>query len=79
MAQMQLPIFPTGVTHITPMLVFSKQDGQVTYFNGSMPVFVHDEQDVASFHMITAQFCTNGNAKQMDIVRAFGVTKISVK
>jgi transposase len=29
--------------------------------------------------MITAQFCVNGNAKQMDIVRAFGVTKISVK
>lgn len=79
MAQMQLPIFPDGVTHITAMLVFSKQDGRVTYFNGSMPVFVHDEQDIASFRMITAQFCVNGNAKQADIVRAFGVTKISLK
>ena len=29
--------------------------------------------------MITAQFCVNGNAKQADIVRAFGVTKISLK
>jgi hypothetical protein len=29
--------------------------------------------------MITAQFYTNGYVKQMDIVRAFGVTPISVK
>ena len=61
------------------MLAFSKQDGRVTYFNGSMPVFVHEEDDQASFQMITAQFCVNGNAKQADIVRAFGVTKISLK
>ena len=79
MPQIQLPIFPEGVTHITPLLAFSKQDGRVIYFNGSMPVFVHDEEDVASFRMISAQFCVNGNAKQADIVRAFGVTKISLK
>jgi len=79
MPQIQLPIFPAGVTPITPVLAFSKQDGRVTYFNGSMPVFVHDEEDLASFHMITAQFCVNGNARQADIVRAFGVTKISLK
>jgi len=79
MPQMQLPIFPVGVTHITASLAFRKQDGRVTYFNGSMPVFVHDEEDHASFQMITAQFCVNGNAKQMDIVRAFGVSKISLK
>ena len=79
MPQIQLPIFPEGVTHITPLLAFSKQDGRVTYFNGSMPVFVHEEEDVDSFRMITAQFCVNGNAKQADIVRAFGVTKISLK
>jgi transposase len=79
MPQIQLPIFPVGVTHITPVLGFSKQDGRVTYFNGSMPVFVHEEEDVASFRMITAQFCVSGNAKQADIVRAFGVSKISLK
>ncbi len=79
MPQVQFPFFPEGVTHITALLAFSKQDGRVTYFNGSMPVFVHEEEDRASFQMITAQFCVNGNAKQADIVRAFGVTKISVK
>jgi hypothetical protein len=51
----------------------------VTTVNGTMPVFIHDESDEATFRMITAQFCVNGNAKQMDIVRAFGVTAISVK
>ncbi len=79
MPQLQLPFFPEGVTHITDELAFMKQDGKVTYLNGHMPVFVHDEDDIQTFRMITAQFCVNGNAKQMDIVRAFGVTAISVK
>ena len=61
MPQIQLPLFPPGVTPITQVLAFSKEDGRVTYFNGSMPVFVHDEDDLASFRMITAQFCVNGN------------------
>jgi hypothetical protein len=38
MPQLQLPIFPDGVTHITSQLAFMKKDGQVTYFNGHMPV-----------------------------------------
>ena len=79
MPQVQFPFFPQGVTHITALLAFSKQEGRVTYFNGSMPVFVHEEGDLASFRMITAQFCVNGNAKQADIMRAFGVSKISLK
>jgi len=79
MPQTELPFFPEGVTHITPLLAFRKEDGRVTYFNGSMPVFVHEEGDLASFRMITAQFCINGNAKQADIARAFGVPKISLK
>jgi transposase len=79
MPQMQLPIFPDGVEHINAQLAFEKRNGQVTYFNGSMPVFIHDENDVATFRMITAQFCINGNATQAEIARAFGVTLISVK
>ncbi|MEN8691967.1 MAG: helix-turn-helix domain-containing protein [Desulfobacterales bacterium] len=79
MPQMQLPLFPDGVEHITSELAFEKRDGQVTYFNGNMPVFIHAENDVPTFRMITAQFCINGNAKQADISRAFGVTLISVK
>jgi transposase-like protein len=79
MPQLQLPMFPAGVTHITSELAFAKKDGQITYFNGHMPVFTHGEKDIATFRMITSQFCDSGYAKQSDIARAFGVTSISVK
>lgn len=79
MPQMQLPFFPEGVTPITSLLAFSRQDGRVTYFNGSLPVFVHDAEDIDSFRMITAQLCINGNAKQAEIARAFGISKINIK
>ena len=79
MPQLQLPMFPKGVTHITNQLAVMKKDGQVTYFNGHMPVFSHDETDIQTFRMITSQFCVSGNVKQSEIIRAFGVTSISVK
>lgn len=79
MPQLHLPMFPHGVTSITPELAVQKREGQVTYFNGHMPIFLHEEHDVRTFRMITAQFCVNGNVTQMEIVRAFGVSVISVK
>ncbi len=79
MPQMQLPIFPDGATNITSELAVKKEDGRVVYFNGHMPVFIHDENDLASFRMITSQFCVNGNARQADIIRVFGVPGITVK
>jgi len=79
MPQLHLPMFPNGVTHITNELAFEKKDGRITYFNAHMPVFVHDENDIATFRMITSQFCVSGYTKQSDITRAFGVTPISVK
>jgi transposase-like protein len=72
-------MFSFGVTPITSLLAFIKEDKNITYFNGSLPVFSHLENDIDSFRMITAQFCVNGHTQQMDIVRAFGVTSISVK
>ena len=79
MPQLQLPMFPLGVTHITALLAFIKKEGNITYFNGSLPVFSHQEEDNQSFKMITAQFCVNGHTQQVEIARAFGVTPISVK
>ncbi len=79
MSQGQLPIFPSGFTEITQTLAFKQEDQKVTYFNGLMPVFAHEEEDNSSFRMITAQFCVNGFVKQIQIARAFGVTPISVK
>lgn len=79
MPQLQLPIFPAGVTEITPSLAFEKRDGRVWYFNGVMPVFSHDEKDIRTFRMITSQFCVNGNCTQSQIVKAFGVPLSTVK
>lgn len=79
MPQIVMPLFPHGTTHINNLLAFSCEEGTVTYFNGSMPLFSHRETDVASFHMIIAQFYLNGHVKQADLCRAFGVTAISVK
>jgi len=45
MPQIQLPIFPEGVCPITSELAFKKDSGPVLYFNGSMPVFVHEDTD----------------------------------
>jgi len=79
MGQCQLPLFPVGSTLITHDLFFEKRGGTINYFYGSLPIFSHDEDDVATFRMITSQFHINGYVKQSEIVKAFGVTKISVK
>lgn len=75
---MMLPIFPDDVVYLNPNLAVRKEDGRVTYFNAMMPVFSHDENDIQSFQLITSQFCCSGVVKQADIVRAFGVTDLSV-
>jgi len=79
MPQVQLPIFPQGVTHITSEIAFESRDGKVTYFNGHLPVFVHDCEDLASFRLFSSQLTINGNASQSQISRAFGVPLVTVK
>jgi hypothetical protein len=79
MPQLQLPMFPVGVTEITPHLAFKKEDGQIVYFNGHMPIAMHDEKDQRTFRMVTSQFYVMGLVTQSDLARVFGVTPISVK
>lgn len=79
MPQLQLPIFPQGLTFITEDLAFQQEDGKVVYFHGLLPVFQHDQKDVKSFRMYTSQLIANGTVRQRDIVRAFGVPLATVK
>ena len=51
----------------------------VVYFFKGKPVFSHHVQDVHTFHMITAQFCVQGHARQEDIVRAYRVPAEGVR
>jgi hypothetical protein len=79
MPQVQLPVFPAGTTHITPELAFEKRDGQVVYFNGHLPVYLHPAEDLGAFRLYTSQLIVNGTASQRQIVEAFGVPLVTVK
>ena len=76
---MQLPIFPPGVTPITSEIAFQCEEGKVCYFNGHLPVFIHDKKELATFRLFTSQLVINGNATQAQIARAFGVPLVTVK
>src|SRR5262252_6668031 len=79
MPQVQLPIFPPGVTPTTSEIAFQSEEGKVYYFNGHLPVFVHDKDDLATFRLFSSQLVINGNASQAQIARAFGVPLVTVK
>jgi hypothetical protein len=79
MPQAQLPLFPADSTPINEHLGCIRRDGQITFFNGQLPVFTHDEKDLASFRLFTSQLVANGSATQGEIQRAFGVPKVAVQ
>ena len=79
MAQLQLPVFPNGVTQLSTDLGVSCRERKVSYFYGTLPVFTHDAEDVKSFRMFMSQLYLEGKIKQADVVRIFGVSAISLK
>jgi transposase len=79
MPQLQLPIFPAGVTEINSRVAVQKEVGRVCYIHGHMPVFQHEERDVQSFRMFTSQMIVSGTVKPKEIVKAFGVPMVTVK
>jgi len=79
MPQLQLPVFPEGTTQINSCLAFSCEQGKVYYFNGHLPVFSHDQNDLPTFRLFTTQLIVNGSAKQGDIERAFGIPLVTIK
>lgn len=79
MPQLQLPIFPVGVTEINTRVAVEVKDGRVCYIHGHLPVFQHDEKDVRSFRMFTSQMIVNGTAKPKEIVQTFRVPMGTVK
>ncbi len=79
MPQLQLPIFPAGVTEINTRVAIDAKGGRVCYIHGHLPVFQHDEKDVWSFRMFTSQMIVNGTAKPKEIVQTFRVPMGTVK
>ena len=79
MPQMQLPMFPAGLQAINRNIDFQCGSGKVVYFNGHLPGFEHDAEDVQSFRLFTSQLIERGTVKQGEIVQSFGVPLITVK
>jgi hypothetical protein len=77
--QVLLPLFPVEATLINNLLAVQNKAGTVYYFNGSMPIFTHNERDIDSFRYITSQLIINGACKPKEIIKCFGVSDISVK
>lgn len=49
------------------------------YLNGHLPLFQHDEGDLAAFRLFTTQLIVNGTASQQQVAKAFGVPLVTVK
>lgn len=79
MPQVQLPVFPAGATAINDSIGVQCRDEKVVYLNGHLPVFSHEQNDLAAFRLFTTQLIVNGTATQGQIVRAFGVPLVTVK
>jgi hypothetical protein len=73
-----LPLIADGATRINDSISVVRENGQWFYFCGVLPVFHHTETDHRAFRMFTAQLICQGACRQVDIVRAFGVSKNSV-
>lgn len=72
--QRLLPLFSTDVTRINNLVGFVKRKGTVYYFNYQMPIYHHNEDDIASFKVFICQLYLQGNATQSEIKHAFGIT-----
>ena len=79
MVQTVLPIFPAGATEINTHIGFQEMNDTIYYFHGTFPIFSHNKYDLNSFRYITSQLVVSGNVKQAEVIKAFGVTSISVK
>jgi hypothetical protein len=76
--QALLPLIADGAKRISDVISVVRENGQWTYFCGILPLFQHAENDQCSFRMFTAQLICRGACRQVDIMRAFGVSKNSV-
>jgi hypothetical protein len=73
-----LPLIADGATRLSDLISVARENDQWIYFCGAQPVFHHAERDSHAFRMFTAQLICQGACRQVDIVRAFGVSKNSV-
>ena len=74
-----LPVFPAEATPVNDLISSCQRDGAVCYFHGCLPVFTHAENDLKSFRLFASQLVVKGTCTQAELVRAFGISPISMK
>jgi hypothetical protein len=79
MPQTLLPIFPAEANPINELISFCKRDGTVFYFHGCLPVSSHAQSGLKSFRLFASQLVVNGSCTQAELVRASGISSISMK
>ena len=78
MSQQILPLIPIGATQISGLVSVFRDDTDWTYFLSTFPIYSHKQGDQRMFRMVTAQLIESGACRQIDIQKAFGVSKSSV-
>jgi transposase len=78
MPQLILPLIPRGATQINGLVSVWRDDEIWTYFLATHPIYSHRKNDHRMFRLITSQLIDSGACRQVDIRRAFGVSKSSV-
>ena len=78
MQQLQLPMIPAGATQISGTLSVDASEEKWCYRIGMEVIFEHPKDDFDSFRMITSSLILLGSCKNIDIEKAFGVSKSSV-
>ena len=73
-----MPLIPDGATRVSDVVSVVRQDGKVIYLVGTQGLLCHDENDHRSFRLYTAQLIDQDACRQIDVARAFGVTKSSL-
>lgn len=78
MPQRSLPSIPSDVYPINNVVTVRCQDKLWVYFLGEYPIHSHRKDDVRMFEIITSQLIESGLCRQVEIIKTFGVSKISV-
>lgn len=78
MPQIWLPLIPAGSTQVNDTVYVYRQKETYYYFFGNDPVYSHKANDLNAFRMFTASLVALGSCKQIEIVKAFGVSRNSI-
>ncbi len=78
MTQLMLPFISPGVTNINHLVSVWESEGRWTYFFGIHPIYTHKSDDQRMFRLTIANLIESGACRQIEIISAFGISKISV-